>query len=920
MENSDENEVNFNKKCSFSNDDLIHVKNKDNSSHQSLNSVNSEPNINIINNNIDNQIDNSNIINNKNKIKIRNRYISIDSKNYFLEEEDEYIKELQRRIKSLCQKNNETIKKEDALLQQMNKNLLESLFSQKKGNYFNICEKISDTIYKTKSELLKDEKMESYINYFFNQRLHYKYTDTIIVDYQFICNCGPILCYIYKDLKKRKLKDSKSLISAIKEIKEKKNDVLNSFYMHCNQNNLKPENINKFEYFKTIKSQYTLCPELIFIINMFLLVTKIEIEFNFQEKLLSQSKVYLFFIIFLNLPYLVKDVKYLKFNLINTNIQNNTYRLYSEKLLNESENNIYYKKNNIILEPYTYNEKWNFENEFILENYKLLRESKCQKMIERIKKNKLKNDEFEVLDTNDFNGIDKRKINVINRNSNVESNTIYTMDIDNEKYDLTKKRNSVENPKFSKKSYLEYLKDKINEYSNIFEMIYTTFFCLDNFPNLEEIGIILNENYDYECQNFFRNKFKLNIGNFHLLNIIYKNLISMKSLCFEINSFDLMTFNRLLQIINNNSNLNSLKISLFSSDSSYFPQFIYKIYKLNKENKLMKKKLNDGKSLDFKIEDMFFKKIFPYHTKYLKYFFEILKNKKLKTFGLNLSIPSQIIKDDKYLMVFIKFILNILLLYLGEDESNAQELIILCPNLVINGSNLLIFDKFLKNLNNNKIISNLNIQIKFYNIINIHKLISEKLEILKIGDLDFFSLKCLINNITKYKFCKNSNLNSISISLNRTIRELNEDLKLILAKLFNIKIRNLSSINLFTNIEIHNKKDFKEIISLLEDNWISSYILIFNKNSNKIINDNKNLIKDILCIIPKNKTVKNMNNDNTEDISEKIQFYLKVIFNKKYGSKSFDFFTIKKLISTILKYIYKSKEASISFDIQKKEK
>lgn len=918
MENLDENEINLNKKYSLSNDDLINLKNKENPSNQNLNlnSINSEPNINIINNSIDNQIDDSNKINNKNKIK--NRYISIDSKNYFLEEEDEYIKELQRRIKKLYKNNNEYAKINEATSQQMNKNLFEKLFSQKKGNYFNICEKISDKIYKFESEILKDEKMDSYINYFFNKRVHYKYSNAIIIDYQFICNCGPILCYIYKNHKKRKvIKDSKSLINAINEIKEKKIDVLNEFYMYCNQKDIKPEKMNIFEYFKIIKSQYTISPELIFIVNMLISVTKIEIEFNFQERLFSPNEVYLFLITFLNLTFLV-DVKCLKLNLINTNIQNGIYGIYSEKLLNESKNNIYYKKNNIILEPYTYNEKWNFENEFILENFKLLVESKCKNMIEGIKENKLNYEEFATMESNDVNG-DINK-NTINRNSNIEANNAYKIDIDNEEYDLTKKRNSVKNPKIPNKSNIEYFKDKVNEYTNIFDMIYTTFFSLDNFPYLEEIGIILNENYDYECQSYFRNELKLDIGNFHLLTIIYKNLLSMKSLNFEINSFDLVTFNKLLQIINNNINLASLKISLFSSDSSYFPPSIYKLFTLNKNNKLVKKKIKNDKNLDFRIEDKFFKNIFPYHTKYVKYFFEILKNKKLKTFGLNLSIPSQIEKDDKYLMVFIKLILNILLLYLGESESNAQELIILCPNLVINGNNLLIFDKFLQNLNNNKIISNLNIQIKFYNIMNIHKLISEKLEILKIGDLDLISLKCLVKNITKYKFCKNSNLSSISISLNRTIREVNDEIKLILAILFNIKIRNLSSINLFTNFEIYNQKDFKELISLLEDNWISTYIIIFNKNSNFIINDNKCLIKDIKYIIPTQKSIQNDNKDNTEDISEKIQLYLNFIFSKKYGSNSFDFFTKKKLISKILKYIYISKEPTISFDLQKKEK
>ena len=116
------------------------------------------------------------------------------------------------------------------------------------------------------------------------------------------------------------------------------------------------------------------------------------------------------------------------------------------------------------------------------------------------------------------------------------------------------------------------------------------------------------------------------------------------------------------------------------------------------------------------------------------------------------------------------------------------------------------------------------------------------------------------------------------------------------------------------------KTNLKKIISLLEDNWISTYTIIFNENSNFIINDNKNLVKDIVYLIPKYKTIHNKNNDDTEDIREKIQFYLKAIFNKKYRSKSFDFFTIKKLISRILKFIYISKDITIFFDIHKKEK
>ena len=206
--------------------------------------------------------------------------------------------------------------------------------------------------------------------------------------------------------------------------------------------------------------------------------------------------------------------------------------------------------------------------------------------------------------------------------------------------------------------------------------------------------------------------------------------------------------------------------------------------------------------------------------------------------------------------------------------------------------------------------------MKFYNIININKLIGNKLKIINIGDLDLFSLNHLIENIDKYNICENSLLEQISISLNKTIIKLEDEVKLLIAKLFYLKIKNLSSISIYTNIEIKSKEEFEEIIKIINNNWISSYLIIFNDKSNNIINNNSKLYKNANLNYITKKIKKSTNNkiNINIDVSDEIFFCLKKVFNKSLG-KILDFYSKKKIISKILNYLYVSKELTLNFSL-----
>ena len=313
--------------------------------------------------------------------------------------------------------------------------------------------------------------------------------------------------------------------------------------------------------------------------------------------------------------------------------------------------------------------------------------------------------------------------------------------------------------------------------------------------------------------------------------------------------------------------------------------------------------------------DIFYTNIYSRYSKYLGYLFEIIRNKKLSTISINMNIPNHIINDEKYIIIIIKFIINIFILIYNEKDSEARELSIFSAPLVINGKKYLFFDEFLQNINiRNKHLLLLNIRIKFYYIKNIYKFIPEKLKILNIGDFDIFSLKFFVNKITEYEFIKNSSLQELSIKINDTIIKFNDELKLIFAKLFNIYIQNLI-LYLYTSIEI-NSKEFKEIIFFLKNNWIFKYSLSFNTKSKKVIKENYLLIKNLNYIIPKEPIYSGIFNikdiiEGKKDKDQKklasftfINWSLKNYIIKTNNSKKIDFETYKKITSLIFGYLY----------------
>ena len=832
-------------------------------------------------------------------------FISIDSKNYFMKNDQEKSEELNKRFKTKYEIKNLTENLKE-LTRKIKEQMFSKIFPGIKQDFFSICFNIGKIL--DKEGLLNKKNLGKHLNFFFLNQNLYADKATIQIDFNFINNCGPLIAFAYKRIKKYKIKDDISFINAINKIINNNVDVKHDFDLYFSEINNKHENPKKMKYLKKIKNNFIIQPELIYLINLFSSTRKIIIDINIPEK---ENKSYIFFyyiLCLLNFPYIIKSISCIKFEIMNEDLFIYRQEVNEKKLMRE--NCITFKKN-ITNKIISTKEKLNeINNDYFLNQYKLIDTKKIQEQIQiSSAMDRLNSIYIDEIIENPSKPNDDNFIIINNVNKNISSNK----EINTEKNSFKKWFNS---------NYEEEdLSEKILKFYKILEMIMITFFSFENFEHLNNLELILIDTFYSELINYLNIKFQIQIDNFHILYLVYNKIIELKTLNLEINSFDIITFNELLSILYN-SKASIFKLSLFTKEFFYSSQFLYKVYRQGIKKKIIKedKKSND-RSLKF--NDRFFKNIYHYFEKNLNSLFEILKNKNYKIFSIILNIPSPILNNDKYILAIIKFIMNIFILFFDDEESITEDISILSPSLVINSNQYLFIEEFLENNNiKNKKLLILDLHFKFYNIRNTHKFISQNLIILNIGDFDIISFKYFVDNITQYKFIKNTSLQQLSIKINKTIMQFNEEIKLTMAKLFNINIINLL-ICLYTNIQI-NLDEYQEIINLLQDNLIHSYNLSFNTNSEQLIKDNYQQTNKLICIEPKEPGYSKMINvlDSLDGTKEKqtaefpdINYCLNYKINKitYYNNIQIDFYLQKKITSNILKYLFITNKPTVNF-------
>ena len=886
--------------------------------------------------------DNIQMFNNKNRIVSVDKYsyIKIDSNNIFKKISPQETKIINEKIKKFIVKKNKINElSKTEYINEIIKKFLEKYYTKNEINPKKIISLISNLI-KSKKKLNRDT-MEDYINFFYNSRDLFKSSSNLILTKKLFRNIGIVLSYAYSKLSEYPI-DPNGIKDYVNQIITKKINVLTDYFLYCNQCGNDPMLMKKtYEWRKLVKiNNYKIPPELIFLVNIFQSCLKLEINIEFNEDILNEEDLHLLTITLLNIEYVFPSLENISLNLIHNKLQQIFNERYFNRITNLADNQDETLKKNFSKDIVSlYETKWDFVHEFNLIYY-----NELKKISERNKK-KISLDEYCIISNNEEKDreliLKKTNISTLNTSSTFEissfdkNNKIDDIGfIDLEWDELDKNipfnkinQSSVKNKENIKETNegkkIQYMKLLEKNYL-IFDFIIMTLCCLSWNKSVRKITVLSNDYYTSDLINYLKVFFDLEIERgFHLFHILYNKINGYDLLNFEFNALDIFTFKKMIEIIYVNITLISLNISFFSSDVSYLLGNLYKVYS---EQIKTQKNINEylakkGKNFNMEeFENKILDDICPFFIEHLAMLFEIIKNKNdLKELGINFDIPDILINNNKYKITIYKFILNIIMLINNKESkhsSSIKKLTLLSPKIIFSNKLETNIDSFFQNLSlyyNSKTIINLNLEFQFYKISNIKTIISPNLFTLSIGDLDLFSLDNLVNYLTSYNFSSQSNLSHLSIKLIGAITNFNTQIKMIFQRLFNLNLKNLLKLNLFTNIIIDKKTNYLFLIKILSYNWIPSYVITLNEKSKKAVGYfNIFGMKKIPFLVSESiqnlvfKEVGYFHMRRNNFHGNEIYWILKFLLFRKYRENKtyLAYSEIQYLIFVILKYLY----------------
>ena len=831
----------------------------------------------------------------------------------------------------------------------------EKLFPKCNLDGFLISKKLSVQYFKKIT--VDKNKIEECINFIYSHKQKFAYSGLINFDLKTIQNLGYILMMSYLKFNEFKVNDRKSLKVCLKKTNNEFTNVIQDFFNYCNRKRAMPEHHKKSSFWERNSTNYYLPGIFIFLMNSLDKIETINIDFDIFKETISSDDVDFFAIIIYNIQYIFINVNQIKLNLIHTKLQCGIYSEYFEeykKILNDIKGEI--KKRYINLD-YIYDKKWDFTTEFLLDEYRKIKnidllENKNNNnlnIMNKYKTNDLKADLTKI--RNETKNIIKSSGKSIfsgffhDIKSNIHQR--FTVQVGEFSPKITKhniEEEIIEENSDNSDNNLYKVDNKIDIYSdylNILKFILLAVNSINRFNNLCKLDLVFNNSYSSNFCNFFENEIfdqenkSTNMSllkDFHILDIISNKFMKLNSLNLELNSLDSISFKKILEGININPNsLVSLNISFFTSDITYFPQSLYKL--CNSQNSL--KFINSRDNIELKMLDYLLEKLIIN----LKILFNLIRHKRIQILGFNFDIPDIIENNQKYNIVFIKFILNILL-YISKKETVIQKVIILAPKVKISDDCHPFVNKILKNINNNdsnNTIKELSFQMHIYKIINIKNIIGESLIVLNIGDCDFYTFKELIQYLTSYKFSILSSLSQLTISLVKSLKIFNKEIYRLLFKLFNIKIKQLKELNVITNIIINHVKEYLYLLNIFNNNWISSCTLTLNPKCEDIYKlkqckEERNKIKYLVpgCLEEElfspedNILKKKINNDKIPKNNDETFWYLKYMFQIKFScvdnhKKKRNESPSKFLTNNILSYIHFQKKLKLNHKLQQKD-
>ena len=528
---------------------------------------------------------------------------------------------------------------------------------------------------------------------------------------------------------------------------------------------------------------------------------------------LEKNDIENFILVFLNLEWLFPNIMEIDADLTSEGLTeyllNNVY-LFDLKIFS----NVFKKDNNLSILPMSsYNKR----------NYDPVQRSLFSISNNRIIYDDHSSDKFSSsITSNNINySVNLSQINIINQTTNTNINTSFQSQDKN-------------------------LDNFFKKYSSFLEMIIIYgYFIQKKLSNIIKAKFTLPINYSNEISKLLK-KQNLIIDNFHFFSFIKNQNILHTTIDF--NSLDNQTFEKVLNFLNTNQQINNCNMSFFPQEEYFKPEILLKTlqncdgsFKIHK-NRYGIYSFDSNLIIDIypneDIDTYLLRKLSKFFEKNLSDFFHLLTIKTcISDLSLFFDIPNILIKNGIYNNILLKFLINIFI-FINNSLNNIKNLSIIAEKFIFDKRKYQILEDFLESLSFNDInkefkLTNLIFQVRMFHINNIHRLISYNLTYLSIGEFDYITFNSFVNFFSSQNFRDNSKLVKLKITLNNTVFEINKVYKGIMT-LFTKFPKKFDEINIFASSLIISFQQLKDLLLITNYNQIVNIYMQFNiKSINK---------------------------------------------------------------------------------------
>ena len=423
----------------------------------------------------------------------------------------------------------------------------------------------------------------------------------------------------------------------------------------------------------------------------------------------------------------------------------------------------------------------------------------------------------------------------------------------------------------------ELLKLFVEKNISFFEMIYLYSYYIQALKkNLSKLDLYFQTPYSYEIQ-LMLSKYDATYDNYHFLAFT-REIESLKEINLSFNCLDNVSFRKIFWLLKN-SKLSSIKMSFFTSDINYYENSLLSFWSSKKlsirklfiEQKQYLINSNGDKEryLNNFIIDHINLKEFCIN---LQYFFTLIKMVLLNNLDeliFRFDIPLQILNNEKYIMLLVKFIINLLIMITFQNN-HLHTFKLLSPELTFDSIKMPFIRELFREICINKENIEENLDEKLTNDGN--KKVETPMEAKEQGQLGIELNEEKTNNTAKdgENEKKNNSIRNIEttqrseLNTNKTLKNL-----ILQMKIYNLpEIFNFCLMNNLSGLESIN-------LGYLDEVTFIGFLNDYKLNAKKLLNLTSLKISLCSSIISYNNLEKHVHeyiNTNSPKLKEKFLF------------------------------------------------